>query len=117
MHQGGRGGESASRHLRSVPPASRLPTHAPACLLAQGLATVVFLALPVACSLLALTRAECARAAALAKRRMVAFAVDQQTTLVTSGDRPTVTPPMLAVSQQRCVPTVEGAQRHRAAQP
>ena len=36
---------------------------------------MVFLSMPVAYSLLALARAECKRAAALAKRRMVAFAV------------------------------------------
>jgi hypothetical protein len=32
---------------------------------------------------------------------MVSFAVDQQTTLVESNDKPTVTPAMLAVSQQQ----------------
>ena len=38
---------------------------------------------------------------AAAKRQMVSFAVDQQTTLVESNDKPTVTPAMLAVSQQQ----------------
>lgn len=34
---------------------------------------------------------------AAAKRQMVAFAVDQQTALVEAGEKPSVTPPMLAV--------------------
>ena len=42
----------------------------------------------------------CIRLPAASKRQMVSFAVDQQTTLVESNDKPTVTPAMLAVSQQ-----------------
>lgn len=37
------------------------------------------------------------RLPAASKRRMVAFAVEQQTALVEAGDKPTVTPPTLAV--------------------
>ncbi|GAB4823721.1 hypothetical protein N2152v2_010767 [Parachlorella kessleri] len=60
-----------------------------------GLATVVFLAVPVAYSLLVLCRAEAARSTQAAKRYMVSFAVDTQTSLIAAGDRPTVSPAML----------------------
>ena len=43
-----------------------------------------------------LLRAERAAAERTSKRECVAFAVDQQSCLVQSGDKPTVTPAMLA---------------------
>ncbi|KAL4423443.1 hypothetical protein ABPG77_005395 [Micractinium sp. CCAP 211/92] len=61
-----------------------------------GLTALAFLAIPVFYSLLVLCRLEGSHAAAAAKRQMVAFAVDQQTALVEAGEKPSVTPPMLA---------------------
>lgn len=65
-------------------------------LVLQGLASVVCLALPVCFSILVLVRSEAARALRAARHQAVAFAVDTQTSLVLAGDKPTVTPQMLA---------------------
>ncbi|KAL4440018.1 hypothetical protein ABPG75_003019 [Micractinium tetrahymenae] len=61
-----------------------------------GLTALAFLATPAFYSLLVLCRLEGSNAAAAAKRQMVAFAVDQQTALVEAGEKPSVTPAMLA---------------------
>eukprot|EP00887_Chlorella_sp_A99_P000551 scaffold17.g551.t1 len=61
-----------------------------------GLTAVVSLALPAVYSLLVLLRQVRADTEQAAMLLMVAFAVDQQTTLVCSGDKPTITPAMLA---------------------
>ncbi|PRW33143.1 hypothetical protein C2E21_7767 [Chlorella sorokiniana] len=61
-----------------------------------GLAALVLLALPVCYSLLALCCLHASAAATAARRHMVGFQVDTQTALVESGEKPTVTPAMLA---------------------
>ncbi|KAI7841122.1 hypothetical protein COHA_005093 [Chlorella ohadii] len=61
-----------------------------------GLAALVLLALPVCYSLLVLLCLHASAAATAAKRHMVGFQVDTQTALVESGEKPTVTPAMLA---------------------
>ena len=65
----------------------------------QGLATVICLAAPAAYSALVLARSEAGRAVTAAKQQMVAWSVDAQTQLIVAGDKPTVTPAMLAVGQ------------------